>query len=228
MKRLFFLLNAFLAFMAIPSEAADYNIMNYGAKSDTAKLSTAALQQAIDDCSKAGGGRVVVPAGIYKIGTVILKSDVHLYLEQGATLYGSTDLKDYLPMKSDYVSLRTHTTTIQLLYADKVKNVVISGHGTIDGRGRVFKKLSWNDEGITRPHLLRFIQSEDITVKDITLRNSGCWMQHYLACNRLRIDGIKVFNRNNYNNDALDIDGCHDVIVKGIMAESDDDGISRK
>ena len=228
MKRLIFLLNAFLAFMAIPSEAADYNIMNYGAKSDTTKLSTAALQRAIDDCSEAGGGRVVVPAGIYKIGTIILKSDVHLYLEQGATLYGSTDLKDYLPMKSDYVSLRTHTTTIQLIYADKVKNVVISGHGTIDGRGRAFKKLSWNDEGITRPHLLRFIQSEDITVKDITLKNSGCWMQHYLACNRLRIDGIKVFNRNNYNNDALDIDGCHDVIVKGIMADSDDDGITLK
>ena len=228
MKRLFFLLNAFLAFMAIPSEAADYNIMNYGAKSDTTKLSTAALQQAIDDCSEAGGGRVVVPAGIYKIGTVILKSDVHLYLEQGATLYGSTDLKDYLPMKSDYVSLRTHTTTIQLIYADKVKNVVISGFGTIDGRGRAFKKLSWNDEGITRPHLLRFIQSEDVTVKDITLKNSGCWMQHYLACNRLRIDGIKVFNRNNYNNDALDIDGCHDVIVKGMMADSDDDGITLK
>ena len=157
-----------------------------------------------------------------------MKSDVHLYLEQGATLYGSTDLKDYLPMKSDYVSLRTHTTTIQLIYADKVKNVVISGYGTIDGRGRAFKKLSWNDEGITRPHLLRFIQSEDITVKDITLKNSGCWMQHYLACNCLRIDGIKVFNRNNYNNDALDIDGCHDVIVKGMMADSDDDGITLK
>ena len=228
MKRLFFLLSTFLTFMVVPSEAADYNILNYGAQSDTTKLSTAAIQQAIDDCSKAGGGRVVVPAGIYKIGTIILKSDVHLYLEQGATLYGSTDLKDYLPMKSDYVSLRTHTTTIQLIYADKVKNVVISGFGTIDGRGRAFKKLSWNDEGITRPHLLRFIQSEDITVKDITLKNSGCWMQHYLACNRLRIDGIKVFNRNNYNNDALDIDGCHDVIVKGMMADSDDDGITLK
>ena len=228
MKRLFFLLSTFLTFMVVPSEAADYNILNYGAQSDTTKLSTAAIQQAIDDCSKAGGGRVVVPAGIYKIGTIILKSDVHLYLEQGATLYGSTDLKDYLPMKSDYVSLRTHTTTIQLIYADKMKNVVISGFGTIDGRGRAFKKLSWNDEGITRPHLLRFIQSEDIIVKDITLKNSGCWMQHYLACNRLRIDGIKVFNRNNYNNDALDIDGCHDVIVKGMMADSDDDGITLK
>ncbi len=209
-------------------KAADFNIRDYGAKSDTTQLSTSALQQAIDDCSKAGGGRVVVPAGQYKIGTVVLKSHVHLYLEQGATLYGSTNLDDYLPMKSDFVSLRTHTTTIQLIYADKVSHVVISGQGTIDGRGRAFKKLSWNDEGITRPHLLRFIQSEDITVKDITLKNSGCWMQHYLACNRLNIDGIKVFNRNNYNNDALDIDGCHDVIVRGMMADSDDDGITLK
>jgi beta-xylosidase len=210
------------------AKAADFNIRDYGAKSDTTQLSTSALQQAIDDCSKAGGGRVVVPAGQYKIGTVVLKSHVHLYLEQGATLYGSTNLDDYLPMKSDFVSLRTHTTTIQLIYADKVSHVVISGQGTIDGRGRAFKKLSWNDEGITRPHLLRFIQSEDITVKDITLRNSGCWMQHYLACDRLNIDGIKVFNRNNYNNDALDIDGCHDVIVRGVMADSDDDGITLK
>ncbi len=209
-------------------KAADFNIRDYGAKSDTTQLSTSALQQAIDDCSKAGGGRVVVPAGQYKIGTVVLKSHVHLYLEQGATLYGSTNLDDYLPMKSDFVSLRTHTTTIQLIYADKVSRVVISGQGTIDGRGRAFKKLSWNDEGITRPHLLRFIQSEDITVKDITLKNSGCWMQHYLACDRLNIDGIKVFNRNNYNNDALDIDGCHDVIVRGMMADSDDDGITLK
>ena len=170
----------------------------------------------------------MVPAGQYKIGTIILKSDVHLFLEQGATLYGSTDLKDYKPMKSDYVSLRTQTNTIQLIYADKVKNVVIDGYGTIDGRGRAFKKLSWNDEGITRPHLLRFIQGEDITVRNITLKNSGCWMQHYLACDRLKIEGIKVQNRNNYNNDALDLDGCHDVIVQGMIADSDDDAITLK
>ena len=219
---------AFLLLGTLSAKGADFHIKDYGAQSDTTVLSTKAIQQAIDACSEAGGGRVVVPAGHYKIGTIVLKSHVHLYLEHGATLYGSTDLKDYLPMKSDYVSLRTHTTTIQLIYADKVNDVVISGFGTIDGRGRAFKKLSWNDEGITRPHLLRFIQSEDITIKDITLRNSGCWMQHYLACDRLHIDGIKVFNRNNYNNDALDLDGCHEVVVTNMIADSDDDGITLK
>ena len=53
-------------------------------------------------------------------------------------------------------------------------------------------------------------------------------MQHYLACDRLQIRGIKVQNRNNYNNDALDLDGCHDVIVTGMIADSDDDGITLK
>lgn len=210
------------------AKAADYNIVNYGAVNDTTQLSTSAVQKAIDACSAAGGGRVVVPTGNYKIGTIILKSNVHMHLEQGATLYGSTDLKDYLPMKTDYVSLRTQTETIQLIFADKATNVVIDGFGTIDGRGRSFKKLSWNDEGITRPHLLRFIQSSDITLRDITLKNSGCWMQHYLACDRVKIDGIKVFNRNNYNNDALDLDGCHEVVVSNMFADSDDDAITLK
>ena len=217
-----------LTTISFSAEGRDYNIVDFGAKADTTVLSTAALQRAIDNCSLTGGGRVTVPAGNYKIGSIGLKSNVHLYLEHGATLYGSTDLNDYTPMKSDYVSLRTQSTTIQLIYADGVKNVVIDGYGTIDGRGRAFKKLSWNDEGITRPHLIRFIQSEDVTIRNITLKNSGCWMQHYLACDRLRIESINVVNRNNYNNDALDIDGCHDVVVQGIIADSDDDAITLK
>jgi len=209
-------------------QAAEYNIVDFGAVADTTFLSTSALQQAIDKCSGNGGGRVMVPAGYYKIGTVVMKSGVELYLENGATLFGSTDLKDYIPMKTDYVSLRTQSTTIQLIYADKAKNITIDGYGTIDGRGATFKKRSWNDEGITRPHLLRMVQCQDVNLKGVTLRNAGCWMQHWLACDRVRIDGITVVNRNNYNNDALDLDGCHDVTVNNMIADSDDDGITLK
>ena len=150
-----------LDFGAKSDTTVDYTILDFGAKSDTTVLSTAALQQAIDACSEAGGGRVVVPAGHYKIGTIVLKSNVHLYLEQGATLYGSTDLKDYCPMKSDYVSLRTKTNTIQLIYADKVKNVSIDGYGTIDGRGRAFKKHSWNDERMSPSTVMVLLMAEE-------------------------------------------------------------------
>ena len=208
--------------------ARNFDITEYGAVSDTTRLSTFAIQRAIDACYESGGGRVVVPTGDFKTGSLFLKDNVHLYLEEGAILYGSTDIKDYTPVTSSYVSLRTGMKTIQLIYADSVKNVSITGFGTIDGQGKAFPKLSWNDEGITRPHLLRIIRGKDIAVMGITMKNSGCWMQHYLACDRLRINGITVINRNNFNNDALDLDGCHDVTVTNLIADSDDDAITLK
>lgn len=217
-----------LAAAALTAEARVYDIADYGAVSDTTRLSTAAVQKAIDSCNAAGGGTVSVPAGNYKIGSIVLRSNVTLNLENGATLYGSTDIADYQPMTTDYVSLRTNVPTIQLIYADNASNVAITGLGTIDGRGKAFPKLTWNDEGITRPHLLRLIRCSDVTVSGVTLKNSGCWMQHYLACDRVKIHGITVINRNNYNNDALDLDGCHNVTVSDMIADSDDDGITLK
>lgn len=217
-----------LAAAALTAEARVYDIADYGAVSDTTRLSTTAVQKAIDSCNAAGGGTVSVPAGNYKIGSIVLRSNVTLNLENGATLYGSTDIADYQSMTTDYVSLRTNVPTIQLIYADNASNVAITGLGTIDGRGKAFPKLTWNDEGITRPHLLRLIRCSDVTVSGVTLKNSGCWMQHDLACDRVKIHGITVINRNNYNNDALDLDGCHNVTVSDMIADSDDDGITLK
>jgi len=208
--------------------AKSYNILDFGAKSDTSFLSTKAIQQAIDACSEAGGGSVVVPAGAFKTGSVFLKSHVNLYLKSGAVLYGSRSLGDYTQVKPAYVSLRTQEATIQLIYAENAKNVSITGYGTIDGQGSSFKKLSTNDEGITRPHLLRFITCQNVLVQNISLRNSGCWMQHYLACDEVQIRGVRVFNRNNYNNDALDLDGCRNVTVSDFIGDSDDDGVTLK
>lgn len=211
-----------------PLSAREYNILDYGAKNDTAVLSTQAIQQAIDECTESGGGRVVIPAGQFKTGSIFLKSGVNFYLESGATIYGSKNLTDYRMVKPGYVSLRTQEATIQLFYAENASNVSITGLGTIDGQGSGFKKLSWNDEGITRPHLLRFITCQNVLIENISLRNSGCWMQHYLACDEVQIRGLKIFNRNNYNNDALDLDGCRNVTVSDLTCDSDDDGITLK
>lgn len=218
----------FIAGLAFGIQAQDYNIVDYGAVSDTAVLSTEAVQRAVDVCSRNGGGRVYVPSGSYKIGSVFLRSNVHLYLEKGSVLYGSTRLEDYVKVKPSYLSLRTQTSTIQLIYAENVENVVIDGHGMIDGRGKSFKKMEFNDEGITRPHLIRFVCSRNIELKNVTLKNSGCWMQHYLACDKVYLHGLKIFNRDNYNNDAIDLDGCHEVVVSDIVSDTDDDGITLK
>jgi polygalacturonase len=208
--------------------AKEYNILNFGAVADTSKLSTEAIQKAIDECNANGGGKVIIPAGHYKTGTIILKSNVDFHLENGAVLYGSKNLNDYIKLKPGYVSLRTQEATIQLIYAENVDNVCITGFGEINGQGSGFKKLTWNDEGITRPHLIRFITSVNVTIENISLKNSGCWMQHYLACEKLQIRGVRVFNRNNFNNDALDLDGCRNVTVSDFISDSDDDGITLK
>lgn len=103
-----------MSFGCDEAAAAVHSITDYGAVSDTTQLSTEAVQRAIDACSAAGGGTVTVPSGSYKIGSIFLKSNVTLNLENGSTLYGSTDISDYTPVTTDYVSLRTHTPTIQL------------------------------------------------------------------------------------------------------------------
>ena len=106
-----FIICCLLLSFSLQAEAADYLIRDYGAVSDTTQLSTEAVQRAIDDCHRAGGGRVVVSTGNYKVGTLVLRSHVNLHLEAGATIYGSTSLADYKPMRSSYVSLRTQTET---------------------------------------------------------------------------------------------------------------------
>lgn len=208
--------------------SSNCSIVDFGAVSDTTILSTKAIQKAIDVCNSTGGGIVSIPAGSYKTGSLFLRNNVILNIENGATLYGSTNLADYIKIQPAYVSLRTQVATIQLIYAENVVNTGITGTGLIDGQGKGFVKLTEHDEGITRPHLIRFITCRNITIKDVNLKSSGCWMQHYLACDELSIDGIKVFNRNNYNNDALDIDGCKNVTVSNMICDSDDDGITLK
>ena len=206
----------------------DYSILNFGARADTNKLSTAAIQKAIDVCHKKGGGRVVVPAGRYLTGSIFLKDNVYLYIAPGAILMGSRNVADYKAVKPAYNSFRTHTETIQLIYAERAKNVGICGEGEIDGQGRYFKKTAETDEGITRPHLIRFIECENVTVRDVTLRNSGCWMQHYLACDGVRITGLRIYNRSTQNNDGLDLDGCRNVAVSDLLMDTDDDAITLK
>ncbi len=205
----------------------EHNILDFGAVSDTSKLSTVAIQKAIDACASNGGGQVTIPAGNFKTGSIFLKSNITLYLETGAILYGSKSLSDYKLVKTAFLSLYTQDSIMQLIYAENSSNIAICGYGTIDGQGAAFNAKN-HDEGISRPHSIRFIRCKDITVENLSLRSSACWMQHYLACERVKIHGLRIFNRSNLNNDAMDIDGCRDVTVSDCISDTEDDGITFK
>lgn len=214
---------AIAAMLPILATAADYNIKNYGAVAKKSHLSTAAIQKAIDECAAKGGGRVVVPKGKWLTGALVLKSGVTLYLERKATLYGSTDPRDYVLNKSAKIIM-----TSQLIYAIQANNIGIAGEGTIDGQGAAFTDAACNAVKITRPMLIRFDTCKGITVSGVTMRNAGVWVQHYYDCENLTIKGITVFSHCNVCNDGIDITNCRNVLITQSKIDSDDDAICLK
>ena len=220
--------------LAGPGRDISYNILDYGAVNDGKTVSTEFIQKAIDDCSGKGGGTVYFPAGKYVSGTLFLKSFVSLYFESGAVLEGSKNLNDYPVTVSKIRSYTDNYTNKSLIYGEDLKYVCINGQGTIDGNGASFKvpddvrKADIFKSYKLRPYIIRLINCEHVTVKEITILNSPMWVQHYLSCSDVNIEGITVNSRVNSNNDGIDIDACDNVRISDCNIISGDDAIVLK
>jgi polygalacturonase len=214
-----------LVLTAGPVIAAEelYDVRDYGANADGKTLCTASIQKAIDECSKAGGGTVYLPPGTFLSGTIYMKTGVTLRLDPACTLLGSRDLKDYPPTVQAFRSYTDNYTDKSLIYAEKAERIAITGGGTIDGQGASFK-----GPYKVRPYMIRFIQCRNVTVGDVTLKNSPMWVQHYLACDDVRITGVTVRSLVNHNNDGINIDSCHRVVISNCNIVSGDDAIVLK
>jgi len=200
-----------------------YDVRDYGAKPDGKTLCTKSIQKAIDACSQSGGGTVYLPPGTFLSGTIYFKTGVTLRLAAGSTLLGSKNLKDYPPTVQTFRSYTDNYTDKSLIYGENLERIAIAGSGTIDGQGGSFK-----GPYKVRPYMIRFSQCRNVTVKDVTLRNSPMWVQHYLACDDVRITGITVRSLVNQNNDGINIDSCRRVIISDCNIESGDDAIVLK
>lgn len=217
---------------AAPYEkGAVFDVREYGAVGNGEHLDTRALQRALDACAASGGGTVRFSAGTYLTGTLFLKSKVALWLEPGAVVLGSTDLKDYPPMTPAFRSY-TDVNYVErsLLYAEKAAQVAILGPGVIDGQGgaKAFQVGHGREGYKQRPYLIRMIECRQVTLRDVTLRNSPMWVQHYLACEDLLLDGVTVDSVVNGNNDGIDIDCCRRVRIANCRIRSGDDAIVLK
>ena len=201
------------------------DIRDYGARPGAETLNTSAIQSTIEAVA-ASGGRVVVPAGVWRTGTIRLRSHVELYLCRGATLLGTNNPDDY-PAESPVdtgavVSRRAFDR--RMIYGCEVEDVGVVGAGTIDGAGgcagHTFER---GNEG--RPANLQFVACRGVTVRDVHLRCAGSWMQQYLACEDVHLHGRRVWNHDNRTNDGMDIDGCADVRVSDCDIDSRDDAL---
>jgi polygalacturonase len=207
----------------VPTAEMLYDIRADGAIADGQTLATKAIQNSIDRCAEAGGGTVYFPPGRFVSGTIYLKSGVTLRLDAGCTLLGSISLRDYPPTSPALRSYTDNYTDKSLIYGEKLERIAISGRGVIDGQGASFKgpyKM--------RPYMIRLIECRNVTIEDVTIKDSPMWVQHYLACDDVRISGITVRSHVNANNDGLDIDSCRRAVITGCNIDSGDDAIVLK
>lgn len=232
MKKLILLAISFLPLLAFAQAGrTDYNIMEFGATLDTLQTNTDAINKAVEACYQNGGGRVIIPAGKFVSGTIVLKSNVELHLANGAELLGSKDCADYpIQPENSYKSLKASNGWTSLIFASDAKNIAISGNGTIDGRGARRKGCisGFGGDRNGRPRNILFISCKNVSVSGITMLNSPIWNQHYLDCEDVIVDRIRVSNHGNGNNDGIDIDGCRRFTLSNSIIDSDDDAIVLK
>ncbi len=244
-----FLFLYFFGFSIVVAQiTSSLNILDFGAKADGKTLNTKAIQKAIDECHKNGGGTIGFPAGNYLTGTIVMKDNVVLNLQAGSKILGSTNIVDYPMYTPSIPNNMDKDVQRALIRGENLHHIGITGLGTIDGQGKSLQINKINKEELKeihkfytdktryipkkgddqRPFLLRFISCTDITMQGITLQHPAKWTQHYLNCNGVTIRDVKVFAHGGANNDMVDIDGSKNVVISGIRGDSDDDGICLK
>lgn len=205
------------------------DVDDYGAKGDGVATDTRAIQGAIDACGAAGGGVVRLDnGGVYATGTLTLRSGITLHVAKGTTLRGTRNKADYPAMPARRKCERCGEN-LSLLWAEGIRNVTLTGGGTIDGndggRGN-----PWGPGGTGgRPRLIRFFEVESLTIRGLSLIRSASWTVWLSGCDKVLVDSLIVNSLTGQGNqDGLDIDDCKNMVVRNSEFTTGDDAICFK
>ncbi|HET9571676.1 MAG TPA: glycosyl hydrolase family 28 protein [Bacteroidales bacterium] len=204
--------------------AKDFDVTNFGAIADGKTVNTLAIQKTIDECSRQGGGLVRFPKGTWVTGTILLKDNVRLFLEEEAILSGSLDINDY-QLVEGFRDGRGSSMGYALIGAKDAKNTGITGKGKINGNGKPLLEKNGRSK---RPFLVRFIRCSNVLVSEVSMEGPAAWTMHFFECNKVTADKVVIRSRGLGNNDGIDIDCCNSVIVKDCDIDSGDDAICLK
>lgn len=206
-----------------------FSVTDFGAKPGFESDNTREIQKAIDICSQNGGGTVLFPAGIWKSGTIFLKSNVAIHLSFGSIWQGVNDITAYPFINSPVPSREDTRPRRAMIYAHNIQNVKIYGEGKLypGGDYSIFES-SGPDQYYSRPFGIHLVECTYITIDGIRMENSAFWMQRYFHCDNLKLTNLTIYNHVNENNDGIDIDGCSNVLVNNCIIDSSDDALVLK
>lgn len=228
------------------------NICDYGAIGDAKTVNTRAFHKAITACAKKGGGRVLVPEGIWLTGPIHLKSNIDLHISKDAELRFSDKFNDYLPVVfTRWEGLECYNYS-PLIYAKDCENIAITGAGTLNGQGQrwwkwkktqkhgavrlykmacdgvaVKKRIFGTSKDALRPTFIEAVNCKNVLIEGITIGSGPMWTLHPLYCENVLIRKVNIITRG-VNNDGLIIDSTRNVLIENCFFDTGDDCVVLK
>ena len=229
-----------------------YRVTDFGARGDGRSDARQAFERAIDRCNAEGGGRVVVPAGTWWTeGPIHLKSNVHLHLEDGATIRFTPDPKRYPLVLTKWEGTECFNHS-PMVYAYQASNVAITGRGTLDGNSKetfatwkprqaeaqnrlremgaadtpLYQRV-FGEGSYLRPVMIQFFGCRNVHLEGFTVVDSPFWIVHPLYCQNVIARGLRMESRN-LNNDGVDPESSTDVLIESCVFHTGDDGVAVK
>lgn len=217
-----------------------YCITNYGVQNDSTILQTERIQAVIDKAAQEGGGVICIPKGTFLSGSLFFRPRTHLYLEKGATLKGRDDIShfDVIDTRLEGQNLTYFAALVNVIGVD---GFTLSGEGKINGNGLRFWKSFWLRRQVNpqctnleelRPRLIYIADSKNVQLSGVRLENSPFWTTHLYRCENVKLLNLSIFAPHSPvkapSSDAIDIDVCKNVLVKGCYMSVNDDAIALK
>ncbi len=227
----------------------DYSldITKCGARQD--RPATVAIQKAIDRVAAKGGGNVVVPAGTWSSGRIVLKSNVNLRIEDGATIVFSGNVADYLPLVDSRYEGADVKSLGAMIYAFGAENIAVTGKGHLQGPDRECEITGKMDTGLSvsaekkiesgaareatfdkiyMPTFIGPVGCRGVLIEDVTLDGSIFWNIAPVYCENVIIRGVTVNSHGHPRTDGIDIDSSVNVLVENTTLDCGDDCFTLK
>lgn len=227
-----------------PSSKKIFFANDFGAKSDTITINTRQIQSAIDKCASAGGGVVRFLPGIYVTGSLFIKSNVELRIDDKVLILGSQSFDDYPEMQTRIAGIET-TWPAALINMVGVRNAALTGKGAVNARGKFCWDKYWNmrkeydtkglrwvvDYDAKRVRTVLVQNSEQITINDLTFKNAGFWTIQLLYSSYLTVNGVIIKNNEDGSGpstDGIDVDSSTWTLIENCDIDCNDDNFCLK